>query len=141
MVKRGLTATTAEVVQKSDYYAFGKRHANFSYDYNENGYLYNDKELQDEIRGGTHAFGSDYVQEGQYDYGARFYDAEIVRFKVIDMFAEKYYSMTPYQYGGLDPIKHTGVNGDSIWVTINTTLIDANGQTQTVTNRYYYGAD
>jgi len=69
------------------------------------------------------------------------YDAEIARFNVIDRFAEKYYSMTPYQYGGLDPIKHIDVNGDPIWVAINTTSIDANGQSNTVTSRYYYGAD
>ncbi|WP_185218138.1 hypothetical protein [Sphingobacterium mizutaii] len=51
VLKRGATATAAEVVQKSDYYASGKRHANSSYAYNENRYLFNGKELQDEIRG------------------------------------------------------------------------------------------
>src|SRR5690606_7849590 len=118
--------TTGNVIQKHDYYPFGKAKAIVTSGINK--YLYNGKEIQDEIG-------------GQYDYGARFYDAEIARFNVIDRFAEKYYSMTPYQYGGLDPIKHIDVNGDSIWVAINTTSIDANGQSNTVTTRYYYGAD
>lgn len=111
VVKRGATATAAEVVQKSDYYAFGKRHANSSYVYGENRYLYNGKELQDEIRGGTHAFGSAYVQEGQYDYGARFYDAEIGRWNVVDPLAEAAYDWSPYRYGYNNPIKFIDPTG------------------------------
>ncbi|MCT1526933.1 M91 family zinc metallopeptidase, partial [Sphingobacterium hotanense] len=64
----------------------------------------------------------------QLDYGARFYDAEIARFNVIDRFAEKYYSMTPYQYGGLDPIKHIDINGDSLYVTHRTGFLGLGGK-------------
>ena len=34
-----------------------------------------------------------------YDYGARHYDAALGRFTTNDRFAEKYHSMSPYQYG------------------------------------------
>ncbi|MBP6979000.1 MAG: hypothetical protein KBB71_11875 [Lentimicrobiaceae bacterium] len=52
-----------------------------------------------------------------YDYGARFYDPQIGRFHTVDRFTEKYYSMTPYQYGANNPILFIDVNGDSIDVS------------------------
>lgn len=63
-----------------------------------------------------------------YDYGARFYDPVIGRFGTVDRFAEKYYDMTPYQYGGLDPIKHIDINGDSLWVTHRTGFLGLGGK-------------
>ncbi|MFN8255592.1 MAG: RHS repeat-associated core domain-containing protein [Bacteroidales bacterium] len=68
----------------------------------KNSYLYNEKELQDEL-------GLDW-----YDYGARFYDAQIGRFFTQDAFAEKYHFMSPYQYAANNPIKLIDVNGDSL---------------------------
>jgi RHS repeat-associated protein len=57
------------------------------------------------------------MERKEYDYGARFYDPVIGRFGTIDRFAEKYSSMTPYQYAALDPIKNIDINGDSVWVS------------------------
>ena len=54
-----------------------------------------------------------------YDYGARHYDAALGRFTTNDRFAEKYYSMSPYQYGANNPVNNIDVNGDTIVVNPN----------------------
>jgi RHS repeat-associated protein len=73
----------------------------------ENKLLYNSKEIQDDVVAGK--------KLDWYDYGARFYDAQLGRFHTQDRFAEKYLSWTPYQYGGNNPISFIDINGDSIW--------------------------
>ena len=54
------------------------------------------------------------------DYGQRMYDPQIGRFTTQDRFAEKYVSMTPYQYGANNPILMIDINGDSLWITHRT---------------------
>jgi RHS repeat-associated protein len=78
----------------------------------KNDYLYNGKELQTD-------HGLDW-----YDYGARFYDAQIGRFFTQDRFAEKYFNLSPYQYAANNPIGNIDINGDSIW----TVFYDKNGK-------------
>lgn len=71
----------------------------------KNDFLYNGKELQDEL------------DLGWYDYGARMQDPTLGRFFTQDRFAEKYLSFSPYQYGANNPILYIDVNGDSLSIS------------------------
>ncbi|WP_162304954.1 DUF6443 domain-containing protein [Sphingobacterium olei] len=102
-------AASATVIQKDDYFPFGKRKGILTSGINK--YLYNGKERLDELAGGSHTFGSSYTLEGQYDYGARFYDAEVGRWNVVDPLADKYHSFSPYVYAMNDPIYYIDPDG------------------------------
>jgi RHS repeat-associated protein len=93
---------TAEVMQESHYYPFGMQMAGQSTALEEglNRYLYNGKELQDDL-------GLDW-----YDYGARFYDAQVGRFHSVDPLAEDYNFQSPYVYAANDPIRLIDKNGE-----------------------------
>ena len=93
------------VEETNHYYPFGGLFASSN---SVQPYKYNGKELDN--RNGLE----------WYDYGARFYDAAIGRFTTQDRFAEKYISITPYQYGINNPINNIDVNGDSVRVHIET---------------------
>ncbi len=104
-------------LQYKDYYPFGMEMANW---YATVGtptkFLYNGKELQDEG-------GLDW-----YDYGARMYDPALGRFHTQDAFAEKYISMTPYQYAANNPALYIDVNDDSLWINYrNERILYENG--------------
>ncbi|MEL6629085.1 MAG: RHS repeat-associated core domain-containing protein, partial [Bacteroidota bacterium] len=76
------------------YYPFGARHGSdlSTVAPPENQYLYNGKELQDELN------------LGWYDYGARMYDPTVGRWNGVDALAEKYTGMSPYNYTLNNPI-------------------------------------
>jgi RHS repeat-associated protein len=105
----------AIVVQANDYYPFGMVHSTAPA---TNLYLYNGKEAQKEMTGRW------------YDYGARFYDAQLGRFSTVDPHAEKYLEHTPYNYvfnnpiNGIDPDGKDGKlvkdgNNLTVQVTLN----------------------
>jgi RHS repeat-associated protein len=95
-----------ELLQQTSYYPFGMtlQEQNFySQTATENKYLYNSKELQDDqLAGNTLDW---------YDYGARFYDATLGRWHVVDPLAEKYQRLSPYVYTLNNPIRFVDPDG------------------------------
>ena len=90
------------VKQSINYYPFGMRTAVINqsiFDYNNTKYLYNGKELQDD-------FDLDW-----YDYGARFYDAQLGRWHVIDPMAHLRTWVSPYNFVQNNPIMRTDPTG------------------------------
>ena len=102
---RVVVDSSGKVEETNHYYPFGGAFASTG---NVQPYKYNGKELD--------------TKKGLnwYDYGARHYDAVLGRFTTNDRFAEKYYSMSPYQYGANSPVGNIDVNGDSIRVYTET---------------------
>jgi len=95
---------TGAVKQITDYYAFGmEMNQGNALNAASNLYKYNGKELQPEL-------GLE-----QYDYGARFYDAEIGRWNAVDRMADVYSSYTPYNYVVNNPLLFIDPNG--MWVS------------------------
>jgi len=84
-------------------------------------YLYNGKELQDELGWET------------YDFGFRFYDPVIARWHVIDPVIENHYENTGYAYAYNNPVRFIDVmgldtvdinyNDDEIWEITNTQMV------------------
>lgn len=78
------------IEEVNHYYPFGGTFANSSSVQN---YKYNGKELDTKN------------ELNWYDYGARYYDAALGRWHVVDPVAEKYYSLSSYAYCLSNPIK------------------------------------
>jgi len=100
------------VLQRDDYYAFGLRKEPVVIA-GTNKYLYNGKELQEELN--------------EYDYGARFYDPVIGRWNVVDPMAAIVSSYTPYNYCYNNPINATDPNGMLAKYNWNTGAYEENG--------------
>jgi len=71
----------------------------------------------------TKFIGKEKDKESNYaDHGVRKYDDEIGRFTSIDPLWEKYYSLTPYQYAGNNPVSFLDGNGMLIYATGETAV-------------------
>jgi RHS repeat-associated protein len=71
----------------------------------ENKFLYNGKEMQDEL------------DLGWMDYGWRMYDPTIARWNGVDGKSEKYASYSPYHYAANNPIKNYDLDGNEFTET------------------------
>ncbi|MBK6339871.1 MAG: hypothetical protein IPF63_09855 [Bacteroidetes bacterium] len=89
----GSINSATEILQEETDYPFGLQQSGFNTSIAgvENKYQYNGKEFNDE-------FGLNMC-----DYGARWYMADLGRFGTNDRFAEKYASMSTFQYGANNP--------------------------------------
>ena len=94
---------TSGILSENHYYPFGLPIHNLSTSTapagKENRYLYNGKELQDDL-------GLNWM-----DYGARFYDAGLGRWHSVDPLAEAREWLSPYNYVQNNPISRTDPDG------------------------------
>jgi RHS repeat-associated protein len=91
------------VIHTADYYPFGFAFNSYQRENTiQQDYLYNGKELQDEMN------------LGWLDYGARMYMPDIGRWGVVDPLAEKYQSLSPYNYTANNPLRFIDPNGKEI---------------------------
>lgn len=88
---RMLCSSTGALLQRSDFYPFGMTSSQYN-NSTDNKYLYNGKELQEDI------------SLNWYDYGARFYDPQIGRWTSIDPAIELHHNYTPYAYVYNNPL-------------------------------------
>jgi len=96
-----VTHTKSPVIQSEDYYPFGLTFNSYQRENStKNNYLYNGKELQDEL-------GLNWL-----DYGARMYDPAIARFGTIDKFADRFARYSPYTYAANNPVLFTDPEGN-----------------------------
>ncbi len=90
-VSFNVPSTTAVIVQQDDYYTFGMLHKPQTTATSDNRYLFNGKELQNNLLGG--------VNLDLYNYSSRYYDPQIGRFTAADLLAENTEEISPYHYG------------------------------------------
>lgn len=104
---RTIVNASGTVVERNDYYPFGTR-TTFGASYATlaaNRQKFSGKEDQTAVAGSTLPY---------LDFGARMYDAKLVRWNTYDPMAEKYYGINPYVYCAGDPVNLVDVEGEKI---------------------------
>ena len=109
------------VIQRMNYYPFGAEFCDGSASYTSiQPYKYNGKEL-DRMHG-----------LNTYDYGARQYNPVTAHWDRVDPLAEKYYSLSPYNYCGNNPVNAIDIEGKR-----GVRIINNQDQTVTIKAVYY----
>ena len=104
--KQDADSRSVQRLQEVNYYAFGLKKVVAA---SQNKYLYNNKELQEELE--------------NYDYGARFYDPVIGRWNGPDVLSEIHFNLTPYNYVMNNPTYYIDPLGlDTIKLKSNQTI-------------------
>ena len=100
---RAVVDHTGKIVERNDYYPFGGRHENASLPLTGvNRYKFGGKETLEP------------VNLDMLDFGARFYDPRIARWNTQDPLAEKYFSLSPYNYCAGNPVTVTDPDGRAL---------------------------
>lgn len=112
------------VINATDLYPYGAPAISYSREFSlKQDRILNGKETQDEL-------GFNVVDLGQRDI-----DPYVPVFPTIDRFAEKYSSMSPYQYTAGNPAIYVDLNGDSLWIKYKgNNVLYEDGRLYTVSN-------
>ena len=108
---RATVDSEGNIQEQNDYYAFGSRMDNGLPMSTANRYRFSGKEEQV------------VANINLLDFGARMYDDEICRWTTVDPLAEKYYSMTPYNYCANNPVMFVDPEGRDAQVTVTDSTI------------------
>ncbi|MCW5921697.1 MAG: RHS repeat-associated core domain-containing protein [Saprospiraceae bacterium] len=107
--------TAVTFLEEMHYYPFGMQMEGMGTQNPANKYLYNGKELNDDL--GLNLS----------DYGARWYDAALGRWWSVDPLAAEYPSWSPYNFTFNNPIKYVDPNGMDAILVIKPGVNGANG--------------
>ncbi len=103
---RAVADASGEIVQQNVYYPFGLPTAEIS----------NDEQGKQPYKFGKKEYDKS-LGLNLYDFSARQLDPGLGRFTSVDPLAEKYYSMSPYNYVGNNPILNIDPLGKDYWST------------------------
>lgn len=109
---RAVVNSSGEVLERNDYYPFGKRWDDGQL--SDNRYRYNGKEMQS------------FLNNPYTDYGTRQYDSDAGIWHGMDKLSEKYYPISPYAFCANNPIKFVDSDGRDIKIWYK----DGNGQSR-----------
>jgi RHS repeat-associated protein len=116
-----VTHTKSPVVQTDDYYPYGLTFNRVQReDAVENRFLFNGKEVQNELG------------LGWFDYGARMYMPELGRWGAIDPLAEKYMPVSPYAYALDNPLIFVDHDGKDVIPTVSVNYLQVTRSLSTV---------
>jgi RHS repeat-associated protein len=113
---------STDIITNSDYYSFGSSMTRRGYKGIGYRYGFNGKEKDEDIGGGN------------YDFGARIYNARLGRWMSVDPLANKYPYLSPYNYCANNPIIYIDYDGKDFEV-----VIDDIAGTVTIKARIYTG--